>query len=101
MDEGKKLTPKLIQQLMMDGYERKARQAEKDKDYELARSYWQLSQTNAKSLARMSKPAKPKGFTKKTGLGLSIKSQLKMIKTHNRKKNSQHSFLKINSANHH
>ena len=30
MDEGKKLTPKLIQQLMMDGYERTARQAEKD-----------------------------------------------------------------------
>ena len=72
MDEGKKLTPKLIQQLIMDGYERKARQAEKDNDYETARSYWQLSQINAKSLARMSKPMKPKGFTKKPELGLSI-----------------------------
>ena len=51
---------------MMDGYERKARQAEKDNDFGAAKVYWQLSQINAKSLARMSKPTKPKGFTKKT-----------------------------------
>ena len=54
MNEGNKLTPQLIAQLMMDGYEQKARQAEKDNDYELAKVYWQLSQIEAKSLARMS-----------------------------------------------
>ena len=72
MDEGNKLTPKLIAQLMMDGCERKARQAEKDNDFGAAKVYWQLSQINAKRLARMSKPTKPKGFTKKLELGLSI-----------------------------
>ena len=54
MDEGKKLTPRLKAQLLIDENDRLARQAEKDNDYELAKVYWQLSQIEAKSLAGMS-----------------------------------------------
>lgn len=48
MDERNKLTPKLIQQLLMDENERLARQAEKDNNYEAAKVFWQFSQIEAK-----------------------------------------------------